>query len=107
MRVLVVNAGASAVKLRLLGNGDELEASVDAAAGADGLVEEAAKLLDAGPLPDALGHRVVHGGDWFTSSVVLDDEAREGLALRARLWPVHNQPAMVGLEALLPNAGGC
>ena len=63
MRVLVVNAGSSSLKLRLLGPGDELEAEHDLRAATTARRSMAA-LADL-PTPDAVGHRVVHGGARF------------------------------------------
>ena len=43
--------------------------------------EQVAKLLgqSAGLAPDALGHRLVHGGDRFSGSAIIDGAAMEGL----------------------------
>ena len=72
MRVLVVNAGSSSLKLRLLGPGDELEAEHDLTPDdRDALAAALAEL----PMPDAVGHRVVHGGERFRDAVLVDDAA--------------------------------
>jgi acetate kinase len=52
--------------------------------------------------PDAIAHRVVHGGKWFTGSVVIDNEALGHLRDLAPLAPLHNGPALAGIEATLP-----
>ncbi len=55
---------------------------------------------------DALGHRVVHGGEKFTKSVVITDEVLKGLHEVAELAPLHNPPNIMGIEAcreILPN----
>ena len=55
---------------------------------------------------DALGHRVVHGGEKFTKSVVITDEVIAGLNEVAELAPLHNPPNIMGIEAcreILPN----
>jgi acetate kinase len=49
----------------------------------------------AGPV-DAVGHRIVHGGD-FSTPVLITPEVRERIAALAELAPLHNPP---GLEAL-------
>src|ERR1700722_14347074 len=61
MRVLVVNAGSSSLKLRVLGDLDEIEAThdVDPWDGEDE-ADDLAGVLDAMPEFDAVGHRVVH-----------------------------------------------
>jgi acetate kinase len=101
MRVLVVNAGSSSLKLRLLDD-DEVERSADAEPGAD-----LAELLRDWPTPDAVGHRVVHGGTRFTEPVVIDDEVRKALEGLTALAPLHQPKTLRGLAEvteLLPHA---
>ncbi len=55
---------------------------------------------------DAVGHRVVHGGEKFTKSVLIDDEVMKGLNEVAELAPLHNPPNIMGIEAckdIMPN----
>ncbi|NLK43440.1 MAG: acetate kinase [Tissierellia bacterium] len=47
----------------------------------------------------AVGHRVVHGGETFSSSVVIDDEVMKVLYECAELAPLHNPPNITGIEA--------
>ncbi len=54
----------------------------------------------------AVGHRVVHGGEKFASSVLIDDEVIKVLEENADLAPLHNPPNIMGIKAikkLLPN----
>ncbi len=54
----------------------------------------------------AVGHRVVHGGEKYASSVVLDDTVIENLDEFTKLAPLHNPPNIVGInacKALMPN----
>ena len=46
-----------------------------------------------------IGHRVVHGGERFINSVIIDDDVIEGIRECARLAPLHNPPALRGIEA--------
>jgi acetate kinase len=97
VRVLVVNAGSSSLKLRLLGPGDELEAERDLAPDDhDALAAAAAEL----PRPDAVGHRVVHGGQRFRASVRIDDDVVAALRELVDLAPLHQPAALAGIEAL-------
>lgn len=53
-----------------------------------------------------IGHRVVHGGEKFTESVVVTDEVIEGIKKCADLAPLHNPAAILGIEAckkIVPN----
>ncbi len=48
---------------------------------------------------DAIGHRVVHGGEKFTDSVVIDDEVLAEIKKCSALAPLHNPPNIMGIEA--------
>jgi acetate kinase len=97
VRVLVVNAGSSSLKLRLLGPGDELEAEADPAPDDAGALTRA---VDAMARPDAVGHRVVHGGERFRAAVRIDDEVVSALRELADLAPLHQPAALAGIEAV-------
>ncbi|MBN1823291.1 MAG: acetate kinase [Endomicrobiales bacterium] len=49
----------------------------------------------------AVGHRVVHGGDKFTDSVVVDANVMEGLKECIPIAPLHNPHHYAGIEAIL------
>ena len=73
--VLVVNAGSSSLKLRVLSAADEVIASADLSPW-DGRPDDPGlrRFLDGLPGIDAAGHRVVHGGHGFTAATPIDDE---------------------------------
>jgi acetate kinase len=48
---------------------------------------------------DAVGHRVVHGGNLFTSAVVIDDETLARIESLDDLAPLHNPAAVSGIHA--------
>jgi len=48
---------------------------------------------------DAVGHRVVHGGESFASSVVIDDDVIEAIEANTHLAPLHNPANMMGIRA--------
>ncbi len=48
---------------------------------------------------EAVGHRVVHGGEEFTGSVVITDEVIRSIEKYADLAPLHNPPNLVGINA--------
>ncbi|MBN1181272.1 MAG: acetate kinase [Bacteroidales bacterium] len=55
---------------------------------------------------DAVGHRVVHGGEKFNSSVLITNEVKKEIESCIELAPLHNPPNLKGIEAmanLLPN----
>ncbi|WP_210468586.1 acetate kinase [Sporosarcina sp. 6E9] len=47
---------------------------------------------------DGVGHRVVHGGEMFSDSVLITDEILEKLETIAHLAPLHNPANMVGIK---------
>ncbi len=108
MRVLVVNAGSSSLKLRLLDESDQVVWSHDAPA-PDRLSDaDVAKLLLEAPEADAVGHRVVHDGGEFHAPVLLDDDVLDRLEQFTDLAPLHQPPAVrvaritVGVLSRLP-----
>lgn len=55
---------------------------------------------------DAVGHRVVHGGEMFSDSVKIDDEVMEQIDILSELAPLHNPANLTGIKAfkeILPN----
>lgn len=54
----------------------------------------------------AVGHRVVHGGEHFQSSVLINEDVLQAIRSCIELAPLHNPPNIIGIEAcqkLLPN----
>ena len=51
----------------------------------------------------AVGHRVVHGGEKFTRSVMIDDEVLDAIKAVQHLAPLHNPPNISGIEAAQAN----
>lgn len=54
----------------------------------------------------AVGHRVLHGGEKFCSSVIINDEVIEAIKENIPLGPLHNPANLMGIEAcmeILPN----
>lgn len=60
---------------------------------------------------DAIGHRLVHGGEKFTESVLIDDEVIKGVEECSPLAPLHNPANLIGVRACqaimpgVPNVG--
>jgi acetate kinase len=98
VRVLVVNAGSSSLKLAMVDGGDAV-ATLDLDPDPDDLDR---RLDELGPA-DAVGHRVVHGGDRYTDPVVIDDGVLAALDDLVTLDPLH-QPIALGLVRRLQAA---
>ncbi len=47
----------------------------------------------------AVGHRVVHGGEYFADSFVIDGKVKQALEMCTPLAPLHNPPNIIGIEA--------
>jgi acetate kinase len=100
MRILVVNAGSSTLKLAVVGEGDEVIADSqlddwagdDASAAIDSLVSGVEGV-------GAVGHRVVHGGAEFAAAEVVTDDVLDRIDRLTTLAPLHQQRAVRGIEA--------
>ncbi len=102
MRVLVVNAGSSSLKLALLDGDDTVIAAreLDAPraqvdpdqlrAALDTVLREA----------DAVGHRIVHGGARFTRAVRIDADVEAGMRELCDLAPLHQPKSLAALDAV-------
>ncbi len=67
--------------------------------GSEGVIRDLSEI-------SAVGHRVVHGGDAFIESTLIDGEVIQTIKRCAALAPLHNPPNLAGIEAardLLPN----
>ena len=55
---------------------------------------------------DAVGHRVVHGGEEFACSTLITDEVMKALEKCSAMAPLHNPPNIIGInacKAIMPN----
>ncbi len=104
MRVLVVNAGSSTVKLRLLDADDALlgECELELEAPQSRVDPDAlrAALDDGLGGGDAVGHRIVHGGERFRDAVALDDDVVRELDALTDLAPLHQPKSLAALDAV-------
>ena len=101
MRILVVNAGSSSLKLRLLDDGDALAAETDIEAPRAQVDEAAlAEWLAGIGTVDAVGHRIVHGGERFRSAVRVDAGVVAELRALTDLAPLHQPKSLAALDAV-------
>jgi acetate kinase len=106
MRVLVVNSGSSTLKLTLLSGEDDVlgHRELDSRRGTVGArALEAA--LGAALLGDlagaqAVGHRIMHGGDRFEEAVRVDAKVRTALGGLAELAPLHQPGGLTAMESI-------
>jgi len=128
--VLVLNSGSSSVKFALIwpGTGERLMAGMGERLGTPEAVlriqtfaapavserlpggshreavarvlEHMTAALDGGVRVVGAGHRVVHGGERFSSSIRVDDEVIAALRTFSHLAPLHNPANLAGIEAV-------
>ena len=101
LRILVVNAGSSSLKLRVLGDGDEIAGTADLPA-PGGSAEKTAietALASFGRI-DAAGHRIVHGGTIYRAPVLIDAAVRQRLEALTDLAPLHQPKSLAALDAV-------
>jgi acetate kinase len=99
--ILVVNAGSSSLKLRVLDASDAVVGSADLPAPRGS--------TDAGLIADAVagfgeiaavGHRIVHGGTRYSGPVRIDDAVEANLRALTDLAPLHQPKSLAALAAV-------
>jgi acetate kinase len=106
VNVLVLNAGSSTLKYEVIGTDpDRIEQDSDerlAHGAVEGAVNHAAleRILQSISVNiDAVGHRVVHGGELFSESVLIEDAVIAGIEQCVELAPLHNPASLEGIRA--------
>jgi acetate kinase len=99
VRILIVNAGSSSLKVSLLDEHDQLLLSESLPA-PRGQADEAAlrKALEPAGGIDAVGHRIVHGGSEFVAPVLIDEQVLHRLEALTDLAPLHQPKSLRALE---------
>jgi acetate kinase len=88
MNLLIVNAGSSSLKLRVLDEADEVVDEKDIS-GWDGSPEPIDSMAG-----DVVVHRVVHGGERFDGAALVDDDVEAALEELVPLAPLHQPRAL-------------
>ncbi|HXJ63441.1 MAG TPA: acetate/propionate family kinase [Actinomycetota bacterium] len=101
MRVLVVNAGSSSLKLSVLDGDDSLVSSQTLPAPGGRVDSDAlhSAIESAAPI-DAVGHRIVHGGTEFVEPERLTPEVVRRLAALTDLAPLHQPKSLRGVDTV-------
>jgi acetate kinase len=99
---MIVNAGSSSLKLRVLDPADTITASADLPGTADPDAVSAAvsDMVTGSGTVDAVGHRVVHGGTAYSSPVLIDASVRRRLEALTDLAPLHQPKSLAALDAV-------
>ena len=111
MLVLVINSGSSSLKyqVRDTANGELLAKGIIDRIGEEAVPDHGAALeelsrrlpdLLGGRSIDAVGHRVVHGGERFSEPVLVNNEIVRSIERLSPLAPLHNPPSARGIRAV-------
>jgi acetate kinase len=101
---LLLHCPGNGDKIEIPGNVPDHKIGIEMVLGA--LIDEKHGVIKKMEEIDAVGHRVVHGGEKFSGSVIVTDEVMEALKDCSELAPLHNPANMIGIVAcssLLPN----
>ena len=113
MRILVLNSGSSSLKYKLFERRQKIAEGVVEHIGEEGGVKDHREaleiaekaLIDAGAIDsferlDAVGHRVVHGGERFIEPTRIDADVIEAIRDLIPLAPLHNPANLEGIEMM-------
>jgi len=111
MRVAVINAGSSSLKFKLLDmqTQEVLDVTLIEHIGEEGSAfgthHDALESLDVDfSSLDAIGHRVVHGGEDFSQSILIDDDVLKTIERLSSLAPLHNPANLEGIKVAMLKA---
>ena len=110
LNILVLNCGSSSVKYQVFNMPSKEEVVKRTTIDADEKGDEAPthetvikeimeKLKAEGIHIHAVGHRVVHGGEDFTGSVLINDAVKKSIKANIPKAPLHNPANLIGIEA--------
>ncbi|KIM11445.1 MAG: hypothetical protein KU37_04295 [Sulfuricurvum sp. PC08-66] len=112
MTILVLNAGSSSVKYQLFnlphptplakGNIEHIGPQGEVKNHRDAFAIIQKSLIESGAIAsfdaiDAVGHRVVHGGDRYSQAMRIDDEVLDAIRSFSKLAPLHNPANALGI----------
>jgi acetate kinase len=101
LRILVVNAGSSSLKVSVVDGDDRILADHELESTAGRLDEDGlGKTIQGMERIDAVGHRVVHGGARFQAPVRIDPEVVRYLGTITDLAPLHLPAAIAAIQAV-------
>jgi len=110
MKILVINCGSSSIKYKLFKIKEKFKEEVID----KGIIEHIGEkgcfikdhytglkmILKKIETPDAVGHRVVHGGEEFKKPVIIDEKVIRTIKKCCRFAPLHNPANLAGILAI-------
>ena len=88
-----VNGNAIVIKKAVMNHTEALEVILEQ------FMNPEYKVIDSLKEIDAVGHRIVHGGELFNKSVLIDEDVIEKIDQCSALAPLHNPAAILGIRA--------
>jgi len=105
MKIGVINSGSSSLKFKLIETSTKkilLSKVVENIGEASSPIKNHHDALESLEIDfsklDAIGHRVVHGGEEFSCGVLIDDEVEKSIEGLISLAPLHNGPNLEGIR---------
>ena len=101
MRILVINAGSSSVKFSVFADDKSVfKSSLDKLDDVVAAVSQIPDILIKNDIdnPQAVAHRVAHGGEVFKDACLIDDAVISGIEANSPLAPLHNPPNLAGIR---------
>ncbi len=101
MQILVINAGSSSVKFSVFEEDKQIfKSSLDKLADIAAAIARIPEYLTNNNLasPQAIAHRVAHGGDVFKDACLIDDAVISIIQANIPLAPLHNPPNLSGIR---------
>jgi len=112
MHIAVLNSGSSSLKCKLFRYPQKellFSQTIEKIGEQGSLIQNHAQALDALDIDftklDAIGHRVVHGGEHLIQSVVIDENVIQTIKALTPLAPLHNPANLLGIEVAMQKRG--
>tara|TARA_R110002110_G_scaffold415816_1_gene656610 strand:- start:19661 stop:20767 length:1107 start_codon:yes stop_codon:yes gene_type:complete len=101
VNILVLNSGSSTLKFSVhdTATAGTLDSGTVECSDCGAAFQDVLRQLGTGSAPDAIGHRVVHGGPDFTGPARLDANTIATIERCSSLAPLHNEPALAVIRA--------
>jgi acetate kinase len=114
MKILVLNSGSSSIKYKLFCKEtmEELKSGIkeEVKSHKEGIEKILTKLKEENLISDpkdifCVGHRVVHGGDFFTKATLVNNDVIKKIEILCSLAPLHNPANLEGIKAISATLG--
>lgn len=100
MNILTVNVGSSSVRLAIYDSNGKQLSQLHHHGSEHNAIQLLEDFLRSAKLDmiAAVGHRIVHGGERFAKSIIIDDVVEQAIADLSVLAPLHNPPALAWIR---------